>query len=111
MSLELSEPFIFYTNATAPFSPVIFFPLLPGRTSAQRSYTRLKIVHWTILPSVASHLFVTGVRSLWFHKQNKPGLGPTCFVYGAKGDRTPGLSVANAALSQLSYDPDYLVRF
>ena len=28
-------------------------------------------------------------------------------LYGAEGDRTPDLSVANAALSQLSYGPSY----
>ena len=27
---------------------------------------------------------------------------------GAEGDRTPDLSVANAALSQLSYGPDHM---
>ena len=29
-------------------------------------------------------------------------------VHGAEGDRTPDLSVANAALSQLSYGPEEL---
>ena len=30
-----------------------------------------------------------------------------CFIYGAEGDRTPDLCIANAALSQLSYSPSY----
>ena len=28
-------------------------------------------------------------------------------IYGAEGDRTPDLCIANAALSQLSYSPSY----
>jgi hypothetical protein len=27
--------------------------------------------------------------------------------YGAEGDRTPGLDIANVALSQLSYSPGF----
>ena len=35
----------------------------------------------------------------------KPDASTRFFIYGAKGVRTLDLSVANAALSQLSYDP------
>jgi hypothetical protein len=32
-------------------------------------------------------------------------------IGGDEGDRTPGLSIANAALSQLSYIPEYDFKF
>ena len=43
-----------------------------------------------------------------FYIQNKNSAGfrrNHCFVGGAEGDRTLDLSIANAALSQLSYGP------
>jgi hypothetical protein len=36
---------------------------------------------------------------------------PSLKIGGAEGDRTPDLSIANAALSQLSYCPDMLSSF
>ena len=33
-----------------------------------------------------------------------------CYGSGAEGDRTPDLSIANAALSQLSYCPEISAR-
>ena len=66
---------------------------------------------WTAWADCLGRLFICGNLT---NNRSKPesnkGLRITvtpCFYFGGdEGDRTPDLSVANAALSQLSYGPD-----